>query len=271
MKGNKWVAVLATGLVLAVAAPVSAQFGGLGSLKKKLETVSKELEKPKSQPPATPAPPQSPPSTPQGGYASSPPAPRPVHVNHPQQANPLPPATEGTPPTNPPVSAKTIRRMGSDYPSNIQITSGRTPTLIQNSLRTITSCTLGYSESEQDTPLIGKNWKTYSFEMSYDPATTSAVFRAFESIKEGQANFSKSTFKEAFGNVDITDDIKNIKIVYIGYDEENYYFRFNLVGDQNTYEINSSVIKEWMESSPLINAKFSNNWELNCDNPENNG
>ena len=182
-----------------------------------------------------------------------------------------PPALEGTPPTNPSVSAKTIRRLGSDYPSNIQITSGRTPTLIQNSLRTITSCTLGYSESEQDTPLIGKNWITYSFEMGYDPATTSVVFREFESIKEGQADFSKSTFYEAFQNVGVTDDIKNINIAYIGYDEENYYFRFNLVGNQNAYEINSSVIKEWMESSPLINAKFSNNWELNCDNPENNG
>lgn len=271
MKVNKWVAILATGSVLAVAAPVSAQFGGLGALKKKLESAAKELEKPKSQTPATPAPPQSRPSTPQGGYASSPPAPRSVHVNRPQQANPLPPAMEGAPPSNPPVSAKTILRLGSDYPSNIQITSGRTPTLIQNSLRTITSCTLGYSEAEEDTPLIGKNWKTYSFEMVYDPATTSVVFREFESIKEGQADFAKSTFEEAFRNVDITDDIKNINISYIGYNEEKYYFQFNLVGDHNTYEIKSSVIKDWMESSPLINAKFSNNWELNCDNPENNG
>jgi len=44
MKVNKWVAVLATCSVLAVTAPVSAQFGGLGALKKKLETVAKELE-----------------------------------------------------------------------------------------------------------------------------------------------------------------------------------------------------------------------------------
>ena len=271
MKANKWVAVLATCSVLAVAAPVSAQFGGLGALKKKLDTVAKELEKPKSQSPATPAPPQSRPSAPQGGYASSPPAPRSVHVNRPQQANPPPPEMEGTPPTSPPVSAKTIRRLGSDYPSNIQTTSGRTPTLIQHSLRTITYCTLGYSEAEEDTPLIGKNWKTYSFKMGYDPATTSVVFREFESIKEGQADFSKSTFEEAFRNVDITDNIKNISISYIGYDEENYYFQFNLVGDQNTYAISSSVIKDWMESSPIINAKFTNNWELNCDNPENNG
>jgi len=64
MKANKWVAVLATGLVLAVAAPVSAQFGGLGALKKKLDTVAKELEKPKPapqpQPTARPTPPQAP-------------------------------------------------------------------------------------------------------------------------------------------------------------------------------------------------------------------
>ena len=74
MKANKWVAVLATCSVLAAAAPVSAQFGGLGSLKKKLETVAKELEKPKPapqpQPTARPTPPQSRPATSQGGYAS---------------------------------------------------------------------------------------------------------------------------------------------------------------------------------------------------------
>lgn len=42
--------------MLAVAAPVSAQFGGLGALKKKLETVAKELEKPKPAPPEASAP-----------------------------------------------------------------------------------------------------------------------------------------------------------------------------------------------------------------------
>jgi hypothetical protein len=81
MKANKWVAMLATCSVLAVAAPVSAQFGGLGSLKKKLETVAKELEKPKPapqpQPTARPTPPQSRPATSQGGYASPAPAPQP--------------------------------------------------------------------------------------------------------------------------------------------------------------------------------------------------
>jgi hypothetical protein len=62
MKLNKWIAVLAACLVLAVGAPVSAQFGGLGALKKKLETAAKELEKPKTQPQpaARPAPPQAP-------------------------------------------------------------------------------------------------------------------------------------------------------------------------------------------------------------------
>ena len=78
MKANKWVAVLATGLVLAVAAPVSAQFGGLKSLKKAMDTVAKELEKPKPapqpQPTARPTPPQSNLPTEQGGYASPAPA-----------------------------------------------------------------------------------------------------------------------------------------------------------------------------------------------------
>jgi hypothetical protein len=64
MKANKWVALLATGSMLAAAAPVSAQFGGLGALKKKLDTVAKELEKPKPapqpQPTARPTPPQAP-------------------------------------------------------------------------------------------------------------------------------------------------------------------------------------------------------------------
>lgn len=74
MRVNKWIAVLATGLVLAVAAPVSAQFGGLKSLKKAMDTVAKELEQPKPapqpQPTARPTPPQSRPATSQGGYAS---------------------------------------------------------------------------------------------------------------------------------------------------------------------------------------------------------
>jgi hypothetical protein len=63
MNANKWVAMLATCSVLATAAPVSAQFGGLGALKKKLDTVAKELEKPKPAPQPQPtAPPQSPPA-----------------------------------------------------------------------------------------------------------------------------------------------------------------------------------------------------------------
>ena len=74
MKVNKWVAVLATCSVLAVAAPVSAQFGGFKSLKKAMDTVAKELEQPKPapqpQPTARPTPPQSRPATSQGGYAS---------------------------------------------------------------------------------------------------------------------------------------------------------------------------------------------------------
>ena len=64
MNANKWVAMLATGSMLAVAVPVSAQFGGLGALKKKLDTVATELEKPKPvpqpQPTARTTPPQAP-------------------------------------------------------------------------------------------------------------------------------------------------------------------------------------------------------------------
>jgi hypothetical protein len=91
MKANKWVALLATGSMLAVAAPVSAQFGGLGALKKKLETVAKELEKPKPAPQPQPtAPPQSRPATSQGGYASSAPQPQPT-------AKPTPPQAPTTP------------------------------------------------------------------------------------------------------------------------------------------------------------------------------
>lgn len=87
MKANKWVAVLVTGSVLATAVPVSAQFGGLGSLKKKLETVAKELEKPKPAPQPQPtAPPQSRPATSQGGYASSAPQPQPTARPTPPQA-----------------------------------------------------------------------------------------------------------------------------------------------------------------------------------------
>ena len=94
MKAKNWVAILATGSLLAVAAPVSAQFGGLGALKKKLETVAKELEKPKPapqpQPTARPTPPQSRPETSQGGYASPAPAPQPT-------ARPTPPQAPATP------------------------------------------------------------------------------------------------------------------------------------------------------------------------------
>lgn len=91
MKVTKWVALLATGSMLAVAAPVSAQFGGLGALKKKLDTVAKELEKPKPAPQPQPtAPPQSRPATSQGGYASSAPQPQPT-------ARPTPPQAPATP------------------------------------------------------------------------------------------------------------------------------------------------------------------------------
>jgi hypothetical protein len=91
MNVNKWVALLATGSMLAVAAPVSAQFGGLGALKKKLDTVAKELEKPKPAPQPQPtAPPQSRPATSQGGYASSAPQPQPT-------ARPTPPQAPATP------------------------------------------------------------------------------------------------------------------------------------------------------------------------------
>ena len=80
MKANKWVAVLAAGSMLAIAAPLSAQFGGFKSLKKAMDTVAKELEQPKPapqpQPTARPTPPQSRPATSQGGYASPAPQPR---------------------------------------------------------------------------------------------------------------------------------------------------------------------------------------------------
>ena len=98
MKANKWVAVLVTGSVLATAVPVSAQFGGLSALKKKLETVAKELEKPKPAPQPQPtAPPQSRPATSQGGYASSAPQPQPTARPTPPQA-PAPANVVATPP-----------------------------------------------------------------------------------------------------------------------------------------------------------------------------
>ena len=60
MKANKSFAMLATCSVLTVAVPVSAQFGGLKSLKKAMDTVAKELEQPKpAQQPQPTAPPQS--------------------------------------------------------------------------------------------------------------------------------------------------------------------------------------------------------------------
>lgn len=70
MKVNKWIALLATGSVLAASAPVNAQFGGLGALKKKLETVSKELDKTNSPPPKTQAPQNSRQENSQSGSAS---------------------------------------------------------------------------------------------------------------------------------------------------------------------------------------------------------
>jgi hypothetical protein len=89
MKANKWVAVLAAGSMLAIAAPLSAQFGGFKSLKKAMDTVAKELEQPKPapqpQPTARPTPPQSRPATSQGGYAS------PAPVRTPQITAPPPP------------------------------------------------------------------------------------------------------------------------------------------------------------------------------------
>lgn len=96
MKVDKWVAVLATGSMLALTAPVSAQFGGLGALKKKLDTVAKELDKSKSQPPAQTDPEQSGSATPQGGYAK----PRPESSAYPirSQKQIVTPPTQPSPP-----------------------------------------------------------------------------------------------------------------------------------------------------------------------------
>jgi hypothetical protein len=102
MNANKWVAVLAAGSVLAVAAPLSAQFGGLKSLKKAMDTVAKELEKPKPapqpQPTARPTPPQSNLPTEQGGYASPTPIRTRAPVNRPEQV--VIPATPPALPTS---------------------------------------------------------------------------------------------------------------------------------------------------------------------------
>lgn len=71
--------------VLAVSAPVSAQFGGFGALKKKVESAVKELEKPKPQPTPPPTPPQSPPPATQGGYATPAQARSSISVSRPLQ------------------------------------------------------------------------------------------------------------------------------------------------------------------------------------------
>lgn len=64
------ITIAATCSIFAISVPVSAQFGGLGALKKKLESAAKELERPKSQTPAPSASSQSLPPTEQGGYAT---------------------------------------------------------------------------------------------------------------------------------------------------------------------------------------------------------
>lgn len=68
MRMSGRVAFVAAVSVLAISAPVSAQFGGLGALKKKLESAVKELEKPKSPP--APTTPQSTSKSSQGGHAA---------------------------------------------------------------------------------------------------------------------------------------------------------------------------------------------------------
>lgn len=83
MRMSGRVAFVAAVSVLAISAPVSAQFGGLGALKKKLESAVKELEKPKPQTP--PSPPQSSTPTQQGGYAAPNPGRAQAPVNRPEQ------------------------------------------------------------------------------------------------------------------------------------------------------------------------------------------
>ncbi len=69
--------------VVAFSVPASAQFGGFGALKKKLESVTKELEKPKTQPAPTTPPSNS--TSSQGGYAAPTPIRSQATVNRPEQ------------------------------------------------------------------------------------------------------------------------------------------------------------------------------------------
>lgn len=71
---------LVAAMALVSTTPVSAQFGGLDALRKKLESAAKELEKPKPQ-----TPPQSSAPTQQGGYAAPYPDRAQAPVNRPER------------------------------------------------------------------------------------------------------------------------------------------------------------------------------------------
>lgn len=262
MKVNKWVAVLATGLVLAAAAPVSAQFGGLGSLKKKLETVAKELEKPKPapqpQPTARPTPPRAP-------------APIAAPIPAQQTAAPQLPYEAQAPATK-------VIRLGSDFPRDMRVVSGPMPAFIKNSLETVTSCALSTGTTEEGNPLVSDSGKGYGFEMVYNPNTNSVDFGQFDYSEYPSSDprylnggTIRSTFSNAFENIGVDQQISKMDIKYAGYDNINFYFQLSMQSEDKVFLINLFVKKDWMEFTPVISGKFSNNWDFTCDNPENNG
>ena len=262
MKMNKWIAALATGSMLAAAAPVSAQFGGLKSLKKAMDTVAKELEQPKPapqpQPTARPTPPR---------------APEPI-------AAPIPAQQTATPqlPYEAQAPASKVIRLGSDFPRDMRVASGPMPAFIKSSLETVTSCNLATGTSEDGNPQVADHVKGFGFEMLYNSKTNSVNFGQFDyrefpgsDPRNPKWEESRSDFINAFEKIGVDSKVSKIELKYTGTDDFNYYFQLNMLSDNKTFLINLFAEKEWMESSPLLSGKFSNNWEITCDNPENNG
>ncbi len=267
MRVTKWVALLATGSMLAVAAPVSAQFGGLGALKKKLDTVAKELEKPKPAPQPQPQP-QTEPTTKQvPAYR-----PTPATVNNaPNQSPPQSPYESQVP-------ASKVLNLGSDFPRDIQVASGPMPAFIKSSLETVTSCNLATGTSEDGNPLVADHVKGFDFEMLYNSKTNSVNFGQFvyreypgSDPRNPKWEESRSDFANAFEKIGVDSKVSKIELKYAGNDDVNYYFQLNMLSENKTFLINLLAEKEWMESAPVISGKFPDNWEITCDNPENNG
>jgi hypothetical protein len=226
MNVNKWVAVLATCSVLAVAAPVSAQFGGLGALKKKLDTVAKELEKPKPAPQPQPTAPQSSSTPSQGGYATTPANP----MNAAEAPAPAVNANAKASASTSPEAPQQALIIGQQAPTNLQ--AGPMPNAVKSGLMKVDSCV--YFEDDQG------------------QGTTVVEFID----RQGSVDTVSIADKSIFRNIGVENLNNKSSVEYLGSTVTDYYLKITFNQGKKISVVARAVKQEFSED-PYLNFDFS--------------